>query len=81
MLVLSRKTGQRISIGDSIEIIVVEVCDHQVRLGIDAPRSVPVYRKELLEQVRTANVEAVRTAPPKALDNGVQPVAARIKKV
>ena len=81
MLVLSRKTGQRISIGDSIEITVVEVCDHQVRLGIDAPRSVPVYRKELLDQVRTANIEAVRTAPPKVSDNSVQPVEAKIKRV
>jgi carbon storage regulator len=81
VLVLSRKTGQRISIGDSIEITVVEVCDHQVRLGIDAPRSVPVYRKELLEQVRAANVEAVKTAPPNDSDSGGQPVEAQIKKV
>lgn len=52
MLILSRKVGQRICIGDDIEILVVEISENQVRLGVDAPKKVPVYRKELLEQAK-----------------------------
>jgi carbon storage regulator len=48
MLVLSRKVGQTIVIGDGIEITVIELRGDQVRLGIHAPREVPVNRKEIL---------------------------------
>lgn len=48
MLVLSRLLGQKIFIGDGICITVVEVDRGRVRLGIDAPREVPVYREEML---------------------------------
>lgn len=52
MLTLTRKVGQKILIGDNIEIIVREVRGRQVRLGIVAPDGVPVYREELYEQLR-----------------------------
>ena len=58
MLVLARKVGQSIVINDNIELLVIEVRGDQVRLGIEAPRSIPVHRKELLEQVREENVKA-----------------------
>ena len=58
MLVLARKVGQSIVINDNIELLVIEVRGDQVRLGIEAPRSIPVHRKELLEQVRDENVKA-----------------------
>lgn len=58
MLVLARKVGQSIVISDNIELLVIEVRGDQVRLGIEAPRSIPVHRKELLEQIRAQNVEA-----------------------
>lgn len=48
MLVLSRKVGQSIIIGDNIELMVIEVSGEQVRIGIDAPRSIRINRKELL---------------------------------
>jgi len=57
MLILSRKVGQRIVIGDSIEITVVQVRGDHVRLGITAPRSVVVHRKELLERIAAENAE------------------------
>jgi carbon storage regulator len=63
MLVLARKTGQSIILGDGIEVTVIEVRGEQVRLGITAPRSVPVHRKELLEQVRTENDQASAVTP------------------
>lgn len=51
MLVLSRKLGEKIFIGDSIVITVVDIDRGKIRLGIDAPRSVPVYRQELMPLV------------------------------
>jgi carbon storage regulator len=62
MLILSRKTNQSLVIGESIEITVVEVRDGHVRLGISAPRTVPVYRKELIVEVAAENLEAAATA-------------------
>ncbi len=58
MLVLARKVGQSIVIGGNIEILVIEVRGDQVRLGIEAPKSIPVHRKELLEQIRDENIKA-----------------------
>jgi carbon storage regulator len=47
MLVLSRKKGERVLIGDSITLVVVEIRGDKVRLGIEAPTEVPVWREEL----------------------------------
>ncbi|NLN79473.1 MAG: carbon storage regulator CsrA [Armatimonadetes bacterium] len=58
MLVLARKVGQSIVVNDNVEILVIEVRGDQVRLGIEAPRSIPVHRKELLEQIRAENLRA-----------------------
>lgn len=58
MLVLSRRVGERLLIGDDIVLTVIEVRSDGVRLGIDAPRSVRVHRAEVLEAVTAANVEA-----------------------
>ena len=66
MLILSRKIGQRIVIAGDIEITVVDVRGEQVRIGITAPRSIAVHRKELLEQVTAENVQAAASA----LDGG-----------
>jgi len=52
MLVLARKVGQSIVIAEDVEITVIEVRGEQVRLGINAPKSVAVHRKELLEQIK-----------------------------
>jgi len=63
MLVLSRKPGEAIRIGDDIEISVVEVRGDTVRIGINAPRNVPVFRMELLAEVAKTNLESVKAAP------------------
>ncbi len=52
MLVLSRATGQSIVIGNDIEVFIVAVRGDNVRLGIAAPRQVPVHRKEIYEIIR-----------------------------
>ncbi|HEY0904717.1 MAG TPA: carbon storage regulator CsrA [Marmoricola sp.] len=58
MLVLSRRAGESIVVGDDVTITILEVRGDAVRLGIDAPRSVAVHRAELLEQLESSNREA-----------------------
>ena len=59
MLALTRRKGECIMIGDDIEIIVISSRGDHVRLGINAPRSVPVHRKEIYDQIVNSNKEAV----------------------
>ena len=71
MLILSRKIDERIMIGDQIEISIVEIRGDQVKIGINAPRSVKIYRQEVYTAIQQENIEAVKTKPetlPK-LDN------------
>lgn len=59
MLALSRKKNEALIINNNIEITVLEIKGEQVKLGISAPRDVPVYRKEVYVQIQEANKEAV----------------------
>lgn len=59
MLALSRKQGESIMIGSNIEITILEVKGEQIKIGISAPKSVPVYRKEIYTQIQEANKETV----------------------
>ncbi len=59
MLVLTRRPGESIVVGDDIVITVIEIKGGQVRIGIDAPRNVDVYREEIYEQVRQENLSAI----------------------
>ncbi|MGQ9487992.1 MAG: carbon storage regulator CsrA [Armatimonadota bacterium] len=58
MLVLTRKVNQSIVIGDEIEVVVLEVRGEQVRIGVRAPKSLSVHRKEVYEQIRQENLIA-----------------------
>lgn len=58
MLVLSRRVGESVVVGDDITLTILEVRGDVVRVGIDAPRSVSVHRAELLAELATANQEA-----------------------
>lgn len=70
MLVLSRKKGQSIMIGNDIEISIIDIQGEQVRLGINAPRNVTVYRKEVFEEIIKENKEAASvTVDPKVIRN------------
>ena len=53
MLTLTRKVGESIRIGDDIEIVVKEIRRNQVRIGIVAPREVPIYREEVYESIKS----------------------------
>ena len=58
MLVLSRRVGESVVIGDDVTVTILEVRGDIVRVGIDAPRSVAVHRAELLEQLEASNRES-----------------------
>ena len=70
MLVLTRKSNQSIMIGDDIEVSVLAIMGEKVRIGIEAPRSVPVFRKEVYLEIRqgAAKPEEERKAVDEALD-------------
>ncbi|MCS7204280.1 MAG: carbon storage regulator CsrA [Leptospiraceae bacterium] len=58
MLILTRKTNQSIMIGDEIEIVIVEVRGDQVKLGIKAPKNIPVHRSEVYKEIQEQNKKA-----------------------
>ena len=65
MLVLSRKRSESVVIDENIVVTVIEVRGDKVRLGIQAPRDVPVHRSEILVSIQQAeSVEATKTVPP-----------------
>jgi carbon storage regulator len=69
MLVLTRKSNQSIMIGDDIEVSVLAIMGEKVRIGIEAPRSIPVFRKEVyLEIQQDRPQEANKDAVNEALD-------------
>ena len=61
MLALTRKPGESIIIGNDIELTVLEVNGDQVKLGIEAPRSIPLHRKEIYIEIQEANKEAIES--------------------
>lgn len=58
MLVLTRKVGESIRIGDDIEVIVTAIEQNKVKIGIRSPRHIPVYREELYQKIQEDNLEA-----------------------
>jgi carbon storage regulator len=75
MLVLSRRVGESVVIGDDITVTVLEVRGDVVRIGIDAPRSVAVNRAELLAEVTNSNQAAASPA-----ENAVASLAEALRK-
>ena len=63
MLILTRKSGESITIGDDVKITVVEVKGKQVRIGIDAPRSYMIHREEVYLNIQEENRRAAKESP------------------
>ena len=68
MLIITRRPGERIVLGDDVSIEVMEIIGNQVRIGIQAPQSVPVYREEIWEAVQAENQAAADSAPDELPD-------------
>jgi len=77
MLNITRRRGERIVVGDDIFVSVIEVSGQIVRLGIDAPRSVRVYREELWLEIKAQNEAAVQAAASATLPEGAVPELGR----
>jgi len=58
MLIITRKKGESLMIGDDIEIVISKIDDGSVKIGIEAPKNVTILRKELYEEVEMENKEA-----------------------
>jgi carbon storage regulator len=68
MLVLTRKSNQSIMIGDEIEVSVLSIMGEKVRIGIEAPRSVPVFRKEVYVEIQQERADDPRGEVGEALE-------------
>jgi carbon storage regulator len=82
MLILTRRPGERVVIGDEILVTVMGVSGHTVRLGIAAPEGVPIYREEIWLAVReenraaaAASADSLPALPPQAPDQNATPQA------
>ena len=62
MLILSRKTNEKIMIGDDISVSIIEIRGDQVRIGVDAPKIVKVYRQEVFDAIKAENRAAAQSA-------------------
>lgn len=67
MLALSRRKNEALIINNNVEITILEIKGEQVKIGIAAPKDVPIYRKEVYVQIQNANKEAVETDGMEAL--------------
>ncbi len=66
MLIITRRPGERIVLGDDIVVTVMEISGQTARIGIAAPRALPVYREEIWEAVKAEN-QAAASVDPDAL--------------
>ncbi len=69
MLALTRKKGEALVINNNIEITVLEIRGDQIKIGISAPKDVPIYRKEVYLQIQQENEAAIRADGLDALNN------------
>ena len=65
MLILSRKTDQQIKIGDDITLTIIEIRGDQVKIGVEAPKNVKVFRQEVFSAIKNENTEASVLEPAK----------------
>jgi len=62
MLILARKNGEKVMIGDDIAVSIIEIKGDQVRVGVEAPRNVKVYRQEVFDAIRAENLAAAASS-------------------
>lgn len=69
MLALTRKKGEALVINNNIEVTILEIRGDQIKLGISAPKDVPIYRKEVYLQIQKENEEAIHAEAIDMLKN------------
>ena len=67
MLALSRKRDESLIIDNNIEVTILDIRGDQVKIGISAPKEIPIYRKEVYLQIQEANKQSMETASPEEL--------------
>ena len=77
MLVLTRKTGEVVTIGSAVEIRILKIRGSEVSLGIVAPRDLPVHRKEVYEEISRENMSARRITAPDVESGAITRAAAK----
>jgi carbon storage regulator len=70
MLILSRKINEKIMIGDDVSVSILEIRGDQVRLGVEAPKTVKVFRQEVFDAIRAENQAAAASLPPSGPTSG-----------
>lgn len=73
MLALARKVNQSIVIGNDIEVTLLEIKGDQIKIGISAPKNVPIYRKEIYDQIQEENKNAVQEVDLEKIRDLFQP--------
>lgn len=69
MLILSRKMNEKIKIGDEITVTIIEIRGDQVKIGVEAPKNVKVFRQEIFNAIQSENIAAVSPENLGALSN------------
>jgi len=71
MLVLTRKVGQKLIINDNIEVVILESRGDAVKIGVNAPKNVTIFREEIYEEIKKANVESSKDVKLSDIDKAV----------
>lgn len=74
MLVLTRKTGQKIIIANEIEVTILETKGDSVKIGIEAPKQITIYREEVFEEIKKSNRQATQEAETARLNKAIEAV-------
>lgn len=74
MLVLTRKTGQKIIIANEIEVTILETKGDSVKIGIEAPKQITIYREEIFEEIKKSNRQATQEAETARLNKAIETV-------
>jgi len=77
MLVLTRKKGQKLIINDNIEVTILETRGDTVKIGINAPKHVSIFREEIYEEIKKANEQAIKDVSLSELDNTIDIIGSK----